>query len=131
MVDSHYREIRDMREDALKDQVADLQDLLDEERAKTSDFIRGLDWVIPQVLTGKIHLAQMPYVLTVPFLVEAGKRNVGVLLPRAEILKEVSDKLVEAVEDELSMGAGAWDMVDPKESIRAVLKVCLLRENLS
>lgn len=111
--------------------IEGLQDLLDEERGKVSNLIRGLDWLISQVLTGKIHLAQMPYVLTVPFLVEAGKRNVGVLLPRAEVLKSVSDKLVETVEDELSMGVGAWDMVDPKEIIRAVLKVCLLRENLS
>jgi hypothetical protein len=36
---------------------------------------------------------------------------------------EVDDEFVEQVEDELGMGHGAWDMIDPEEICRAVLKV--------
>jgi hypothetical protein len=37
----------------------------------------------------------------------------------------VDDDVVQAVELEVGMGCGAWDMVDPKEIIRAVVKVLL------
>lgn len=37
------------------------------------------------------------------------------------VADDIYDSFVEAVEDELSMGCGAWDMVDPKEIIAAVL----------
>ena len=29
--------------------------------------------------------------------------------------EDVTDEMVEAIDDAVSMGAGAWDMVDPKE----------------
>lgn len=34
---------------------------------------------------------------------------------------EISDEWVEAVEDAVGHGSGGWDMVDPKDIIRAVL----------
>lgn len=38
-------------------------------------------------------------------------------------LGEVSDEFIEAVEDECGMGSGAWDTIDPREIILAVVKV--------
>jgi len=34
---------------------------------------------------------------------------------------DIPDSFVDAVEDQLSMGHAAWDMVDPREIIAAVL----------
>lgn len=38
-------------------------------------------------------------------------------------MNEVTDKFVEAVSEEVGMYPGAWDTVDPKLIIAAVLKV--------
>ena len=36
---------------------------------------------------------------------------------------EIDDEYVDAVELAVGMGSGAWDMIDPREIIRAVLTV--------
>lgn len=36
---------------------------------------------------------------------------------------EISDELLDAVENEVGMGAGAWDTINPKAIIAAVIKV--------
>lgn len=38
---------------------------------------------------------------------------------------EIDDAFVDQVEDELGMGCGAWDMIDPKAIIAAAVNVYL------
>lgn len=38
-------------------------------------------------------------------------------------LGEIADELVDAVEEEVGMGHGAWDTIDPRRVIAAVKKV--------
>jgi hypothetical protein len=43
-------------------------------------------------------------------------------LPRLVRLSDVTDDILDAVEDEVGMGGGAWDCVPPKEIIAAAWK---------
>jgi hypothetical protein len=45
-----------------------------------------------------------------------------VLAPLANRQNAVTDEIVDAVENEVGMGCGAWDMVPPKEIIAAAWK---------
>jgi hypothetical protein len=42
--------------------------------------------------------------------------------------EEVNDEFVEAVESILGMGSVAWDMIDPKEIIAAVITIKEMQE---
>ena len=44
--------------------------------------------------------------------------------------KDISDEDVEAVEEEVGMGCGAWDCVNPKEIVAASLKIMAAKLNL-
>ena len=44
-------------------------------------------------------------------------------LPTLVDRESIPDEMAEKVEDEIGMGSGAWDMVDPKAIIAAVIKI--------
>jgi len=44
-------------------------------------------------------------------------------------ISEITDNFVDAVEEKVGMSYGAWDMVDPKEIIAAVLSIIEEEDN--